>query len=61
MKKTAFVLFSIVVAASALAQVRPISIDDLLAVKRVGSPPVIGTRKTSEFVESSGCCEVSRA
>ncbi|HEX7190476.1 MAG TPA: S9 family peptidase, partial [Thermoanaerobaculia bacterium] len=53
MKKTAFILLSIVIAAPTFAQVRPINIDDLLAIKRVGSPRVSPDEKWIAFDESS--------
>ena len=53
MRKTVFILLSLVVAASALAQVRPINVDDLLAIKRVGSPRLSPDGKWIAFDESS--------
>ena len=53
MKKTALLLFSIVVAASALGQVRGINVDDLLAIKRVGSPRLSPDNKWVAFDEST--------
>src|SRR5436305_9419756 len=53
MKKAGLILFSIVVAASALAQVRPITVDDLLAVKRVGSPRLSPDGQWIAFDEST--------
>jgi dipeptidyl aminopeptidase/acylaminoacyl peptidase len=53
MKKTALVLFSIIIAAPAFAQVPPISIDDLLAIKRVGSPRLSPDNKWIAFDEST--------
>ena len=53
MKKTATILFSLVAAASALAQVPPISVDDLLAIKRVGSPRLSPDGKWIAFDEST--------
>jgi len=53
MKKTALLLFSVVIAASALAQVPPINIDHLLAIKRVGSPRLSPDNKWIAFDEST--------
>ncbi|HEV8435765.1 MAG TPA: S9 family peptidase [Thermoanaerobaculia bacterium] len=53
MKKTALILFSIVAAASALAQVPPINIDHLLAIKRVDSPRLSPDDKWIAFDEST--------
>ncbi|HEY2322603.1 MAG TPA: S9 family peptidase [Thermoanaerobaculia bacterium] len=53
MKKTALVLFSIIIAAPAFAQVPPISIDDLLAIKRVGSPRLSPDNRWIAFDEST--------
>jgi dipeptidyl aminopeptidase/acylaminoacyl peptidase len=53
MKKTAIALLSLFTAAAALAQVRPINVDDLLAIKRVGSPRLSPDDKWVAFDEST--------
>jgi len=53
MKKTALILLSILVAASALGQVRGITVDDLLAIKRVGSPRLSPDGQWIAFDEST--------
>lgn len=53
MRKTALILLTVAVAASAFAQVRPINIDDLLAIKRVGGPHLSPDGKWIAFDEST--------
>lgn len=53
MKKTAITLFSLAVATSTLGQARPINIDDLLAIKRVGSPRLSPDNQWIAFDEST--------
>jgi dipeptidyl aminopeptidase/acylaminoacyl peptidase len=53
MKKTISILFALTLTAPLLAQVRPINIDDLLAIKRVGSPRLSPDGQWIAFDEST--------